>query len=325
MGKKEFVTRRIVQIVFLYFGIATMLFFLFRAAPGDPLAAYVGTGFTEEQAAQIRAKFGLDQPIHVQYWKFITNLVVFDFGLSYITGEPVWQIIKDRLWNTVILMGTSIILAYLIGVPFGAYLAWNRGSKKERLGVILALVSRSAPVFWTGLLGIWIFSLKLGWLPAGSMSAPGVTYSSKIDQFTSPGFWRHLILPAFVQAAYFYSLPALLMRNSMLEVMNEDFIDFAELKGISDFTVMLKHAARNALLPIVTAFAVAAGFAVGGSVVLETVFAWPGLGRKMVRAVVANDYPVAQGTFLILAGLVLVANFLADLAYGYLDPRITYD
>ncbi len=325
MGKKEFVIRRTVQIIFLYFGIATMLFFLFRAAPGDPLAAYVGTGFTEEQAAQIRAKFGLDQPIHVQYWKFITNLVVFDFGLSYITGEPVWQIIKDRLWNTVILMGTSVIIAYLIGVPFGAYLAWNRGSKRERLGVILALVSRSAPVFWTGLLGIWVFSLKLGWLPAGSMSAPGVSYSSKLDQFTSPGFWRHLILPAFVQAAYFYSLPALLMRNSMLEVMNEDFIDFAELKGISDFAVMLRHAARNALLPIVTAFAVAAGFAVGGSVVLETVFAWPGLGRKMVRAVVANDYPVAQGTFLILAGLVLVANFLADLAYGYLDPRITYD
>lgn len=325
MGKKEFVTRRIIQIVFLYFGIATMLFFLFRAAPGDPLAAYVGTGFTEEQAAQIRAKFGLDQPIHIQYWKFITNLVVFDFGLSYITGEPVWQIIKDRLWNTVILMGTSIVLAYLIGVPFGAYLAWNRGSKKERLGVVLALVSRSAPVFWTGLLGIWIFSLKLGWLPAGSMSDPGVTYTSKLDQFTSAGFWHHLILPAFVQAAYFYSLPALLMRNSMLEVMNEDFIDFAELKGISDFAVMLRHAARNALLPIVTAFAVAAGFAVGGSVVLETVFAWPGLGRKMVRAVVANDYPVAQGTFLILAGLVLVANFLADLAYGYLDPRITYD
>jgi peptide/nickel transport system permease protein len=325
MGKKEFVVRRIFQVVALYFAIATMLFFLFRAAPGDPLAAYIGTGFTPEQEALIRERFGLDEPWYVQYWKYISNLVVFNFGLSYITGEPVWQVIQDRLWNTVVLMGTSIILAYLIGVPFGAYLAWNRGEKKERLGVVFALVSRSAPVFWTGLLAIWLFSFKLGWLPAGSMSAPGVSYSSKLAQFTSLDFLRHLILPALVQAFYFYSLPALLMRNSMLEVMNEDFVDFAELKGISDFAVMLRHAARNALLPIVTAFAIAAGFAVGGSVVLETVFAWPGLGRQMVRSVVANDYTVAQGTFLVLAGLVLIANFLADLAYGYLDPRITYD
>ena len=325
MGKKEFVIRRIIHIVLLYFAIATMLFFLFRAAPGDPLAAYIGTGFTQEQAAQIRARFGLDQPVYVQYWKFMSNLVVFNFGLSYITGEPVWEIIQSRLWNTLVLMGTSIILAYIIGVPFGAYLAWNRGTKKERLGVIFSLISRSAPVFWTGLLGIWLFSYKLGLVPAGSMSAPGVSYSSKLAQFTSLGFLHHLILPALIQAFYFFSLPALLMRNSMLEVMNEDFVNFAELKGISDFTVMIRHAARNAMLPIVTAFAVAAGFAVGGSVVLETVFAWPGLGREMVRAVVANDYPVAQATFLVLAGLVLVANFLADLAYGYLDPRITYD
>jgi peptide/nickel transport system permease protein len=325
MGKKEFVVRRIFQLVVLYFAIATMLFFLFRAAPGDPLAAYIGTGFTPEQEALIRERFGLDEPWYVQYWKFISNLVVFNFGLSYITGEPVWTIIQDRLWNTLVLMGTSIVLAYLIGVPFGAYLAWNRGKKKERLGVVFALISRSAPVFWTGLLGIWLFSYKFGLVPAGSMTDPGVSYSSRLALYTSPGFLHHLILPALVQAFYFYSLPALLMRNSMLEVMNEDFVDFAELKGISDFAVMLRHAARNALLPIVTAFAVAAGFAVGGSVVLETVFAWPGLGRQMVRSVVANDYTVAQGTFLVLAGLVLIANFLADLAYGYLDPRITYD
>lgn len=325
MGLKEFITRRVIQIILLYFAIATMLFFLFRAAPGDPLASYIGTGFTPEQEALIMERFGLDQPIWVQYYKYMSSLVTFNFGLSYTTGQPVWEIIQSRLTNTVLLMGTSVILAYLFGVPFGAYLAWNRGTKKERLGVVFALISRSAPVFWTGLLAIWVFSYKLGWLPAGSMSRPGVVYSGIIDQVTNVQFLRHLILPAVVQAFYFYSLPALLMRNSMLEVMNEDFVDFAELKGISDYSVMLKHAARNALLPIVTAFAIAAGFAVGGSVVLETVFAWPGLGREMVRAVVANNYPVAQATFLILAGLVLVANFLADLAYGVLDPRITYD
>lgn len=325
MGKREFVVRRVLQIVVLYFAIATVLFFLFRLAPGDPLANYIGTGFTQEQADAIRELYGLNDPVHVQYVKYIQNVVMFNFGLSYITGEPVSTVIMDRLWNTLALMGTSIVLAYLIGVPLGAYLAWHRGDRVERFGVVFTLISRSAPVFWTGLIGIWLFSLKLGWLPAGSMTSPGNTYESQLAMFTSVDFLRHLILPALVQAFYFYSLPALLMRNSMLEVMNEDFVNFAELKGISDTSVMLRHAARNALLPIVTAFAVAAGFAIGGSVVLETVFAWPGIGRQMVRSVIANDYPVAQGTFLILAGLVLLANFLADLAYGYLDPRISYE
>jgi len=325
MGKKEFVVRRLFQIVVLYFAIATVLFFLFRLAPGNPLANYIGTGFTEEQANTIRELYGLNDPLYVQYIKYITNVATFNFGLSYITGEAVNTVIMDRLWNTVILMGSSILLAYLIGVPLGAFLAWHRGERIERFGVVFTLISRSAPVFWTGLIGIWLFSLELGLVPAGSMTSPGNTFESQLALYTSLDFLHHLILPALVQAFYFYSLPALLMRSSMLEVMNQDFVDFAELKGISERRVMLRHAARNALLPIVTAFAVAAGFAIGGSVVLETVFAWPGIGRQMVRAVIANDYPVAQGTFLILAGLVLIANFLADLAYGYLDPRISYD
>jgi peptide/nickel transport system permease protein len=325
MGKKEFVVRRVVQLVVLYVAIASMLFVLFRAAPGSPLATFVGTGFTQAQEQAIRESFGLDESIYVQYLKYIRNVLTLQFGRSYTTGKPVVELINERIWNTLVLMGTSVILAYLIGVPFGAYLAWNRGQLRERVGIIFALVSRSAPVFWTGLLGIWLFGLKFDLVPAGSMTSPGANYPSKLALYTSVDFLRHLVLPALVQAFYFYSLPALLMRNSMLEVMNEDFVDFSELKGISDRAVMLRHAARNAMLPIVTAFAIAAGYAVGGSVIIETVFAWPGIGRLMVNAVVANNYPVAQGTFLMLAILVLLANFAADLAYGYLDPRITYE
>lgn len=325
MGKRDFVIRRIVQLFLLYIAIATMLFFLFRAAPGNPMANFIGQGFTEAQAAAIRDRYGFDDPIYIQYTKFIWNAVTLNFGRSYTTAKPVMVLINDRIWNTVILMGSSVILAYLIGVPLGAYLAWNRGKLSEKFGVLFTLVSRSAPVFWTGLLAIWLFGLQLDVLPAGSMTSPEFTYNSNLELYTSVDFLSHLILPALVQAFYYYSLPALLMRNSMLEVMNEEFVNFADLKGISDRRVMLKHAARNALLPVVTAFAIAAGYAIGGSVVIETVFAWPGLGRLMVNSVVAANYPVAQGTFLILAAMVLLMNFAADMAYGYLDPRITYE
>lgn len=325
MGRKEFVGRRAAQLVVLYLAIATMLFFLFRAAPGNPMANFIGQGFTEAQAAAIRERFGLNDPLHVQYAKFLWNVVTFQFGISYTTGKPVMTLINERIWNTVVLMGTSILIAYLVGVPFGAYLAWNRGEYTEKLGVLFALVSRSAPVFWTSLIGIWLFSLRLDLVPAGSMTAPGAEYASNLAMYTSVDFLHHLILPAVVQAFYYYSLPTLLMRNSMLEVMNEEFVKFADLKGISDRRVMLKHAARNALLPVVTAFAVAAGYAIGGSVIIETIFAWPGLGRLMVNAVIASNYPVAQGTFLVLAAMVLLMNFGADMAYGYLDPRITYE
>lgn len=325
MGRKEFVVRRVAQLFVLYLAIATMLFFLFRAAPGNPMANFIGQGFTEAQAEAVRERFGLNDPLHIQYAKFIWNVLTFQFGISYTTGKPVMTLINERIWNTVVLMGSSILLAYLIGVPFGAYLAWNRGERSEKLGVLFALVSRSAPVFWTGLLGIWLFSLQFGLVPAGSMTSPGAEFESRLAMYLSPDFLHHLILPALVQAFYYYSLPALLMRNSMLEVMNEEFVKFADLKGISDRRVMLKHAARNALLPVVTAFAIASGYAIGGSVIIETIFAWPGLGRLMVNSVIANNYPVAQGTFLILAAMVLLMNFMADMAYGYLDPRITYE
>lgn len=325
MSKRTFIVRRLAQLVVLYMAIATLLFALFRIAPGNPLSNFIGTGFTPAQAETIKAAYGLDQPWYVQYFRYMKNALTFNFGLSYTSGEPVMKLISSRIWNTLALQGASIIIAYVIGIPFGAYLAWNRGTVSERVGIVISLISRSAPIFWTGLLGIWLFSLKLNLFPAGSMTSAGVEFSSRFAMYTSLDFWHHVMLPALVQAAYFFSLPALLMRNSMLEVMNEDFIDFAELKGISEWQVMLKHAARNALLPVVTAFAIAAGYAVGGSVVIETVFAWPGIGRLMVGAALQSNYPVAQGAFLILAAMVLSANFLADLAYGYLDPRITYD
>lgn len=325
MGKKEYVIRRILQITVLYFVIGSMLFAMFRLAPGSPMANFMAPGITAEQMAALESQFGLDEPWYIQYGKWLVNLATFSFGRSYVRSDPVWAVISGKMLNTLLLMLPAVFLAYLWAVPFGAYLAWNRGSSEEEAGIILSLFSRSAPVFWTGLTLMWVFGFYLEWLPTGGMVTTGSQYNSTLDMVLSLEFLRHLILPAFVQAFYYFSLPALLMRNSMLEVMNEDFVKFADLKGVSDRKVMIKHAARNASLPVVTAFATGAAYAVGGSVVIETVFDWPGIGRQMIQAVLQNDYPVAQGAFMVLAVMVLIGNLVADLAYGYLDPRVTYD
>lgn len=325
MGKKEFVARRLLQIVVLYFVVASMLFALFKLSPGNPLYNFITLEMTPEQVAAIKAAYGLDDPWYVQYGKWLFNAATLNFGVSYALNVPVWDIISRRFWNTFILMDTALILAYLFALPFGSYLAWNRGSKQEQFGVIVGLVSRSAPVFWTGLLAIWLLSVKWGYFPSSGMKAPTAEYKSSLALYTSLDFLYHLALPALVQGFYYFSLPMLLMRNSMLDVLNEDFIDFAQLKGLSGRRVMIWHAARTAMLPIVTAFATASARAVGLSVVIETVFDWPGLGRTLVFAVTNNDYPLAMGSFLLLAMLVIFANFVADLAYGYLDPRVTYN
>jgi len=325
MGKKEFVVRRILQIVVLYFVVATMLFALFKLSPGNPLVNFVSLDMTPQQMAAVSAAYGLNDPWYIQYGKWLVNVATLNFGVSYSLNQPVWDVISHRFWNTFILMDVALIIGYLFALPFGAYLAWNRGSTREQFGVVVGLISRSAPVFWTGLIAVWLLSVKWGLFPSGGMQVATVEYPSSFALYTSVDFLRHLVLPSLVQGFYYFSLPLLLMRNSMLDVLNEDFVEFAELKGIGSRRVMLWHAARNALLPIVTAFATGSARAVGLSVVIETVFDWPGLGRTLVYAVTHNDYPLAMGSFLLLAMIVIFANFLADLAYGYLDPRVTYN
>lgn len=325
MARRAYVIRRLFQIAVIYFAVASALFFLFRFAPGNPLTQFIGPGFTPETAELIRDRYGLNDPLHVQYLRWLQQAATLSFGVSISRAEPVWDVISGQLINTLVLMFTSIIIAYLFAVPIGAYLAWNRGSSKEQFGVLIGLVSRSAPVFWTGLIALWFIGFKLGWLPTGGMTSTGNSFESRIVMYTSIDFLTHLILPAIVQAFYYFSLPMLLMRNSMIEVMNQDYVNFAELKGVSQSNVMLKHAARTAILPIVTAFALGAARAIGASIVIETVFAWPGIGRQIVRSLARSDYPVAQGIYLVMTIMVLGANLIADLAYGYLDPRVTYE
>ena len=325
MGKASFIVRRSLQLVVTFWAVGTVLFFLFRLMPGNPTSFVISPQMTPEARQKIIASYGLNEPLHVQYIKFLQNALTLDFGQSFHSNAPVQDVIWTYLPNTLVLMLTAFIIAYAMGITLGVLSGWYRGSRFERSAVITALLARSVPSFWVGLLVLWIFGAGLDLIPMSGMTSAGEGHSSFWAMVFSVDFLKHLAAPALVLAYYFMGYPLLIMRSSMLEVLSEDFIDVCRAKGLKERTIMFKHAARNALLPIVTAAAIALGYAVGGSVLIETVFAWPGIGREMVRAVLRRDFPVAQGTFMVLAATIIILNFVADLAYGYLDPRVTYD
>jgi peptide/nickel transport system permease protein len=321
---QAFLVRRIFHSLITILVIATMVFLLFKAVPGDPTAAIIDPTFPADVRAELQSRFGLDRPVWQQYLFYLKNLVQGDMGLSFYSRRPVTTEIGDRVVNTLILSLGSFLFAYPLGILGGAFLATRRGKWQETIGVTLTLFFRSAPLFWTGMLALTIFSFHLGWLPHAGMRTVGYTAANDFEKYFSLDFLRHLLLPMLVGGLYFSALPLLLVRNTVLELLDEDFILFARAKGLPSYIVLFKHAVRNSILPVVTAAAVYIGLALGGMTVIEVVFSWPGLGRTIVQAVQRQDFPVAQGAFLILAVMVSIMNFLADLAYAYLDPRITY-
>lgn len=321
----SYVIRRTVQMLFTLFIIATIIFLMFRLMPGDMTAAMVDPSIPEEARQQIIERYGLDQSLWVQYTTFMKSLLQFDFGNSFYYKESAISILWEKLPATLILMFAAMIVAYGIGVFGGAWMAWNRGTKRESAAVVVALVFRSAPTFWVGIMAIYLFSVILGWFPNSGMRTAGYSADSTFQVFFSLDFLKHLILPTIVAGIFFLATPLLIMRNTMLEVMGEDFIEFARAKGLPERRILYRHAARNALLPVVTAGALFIGSAIGGQVLIEYVFSWPGLGREMVLAAQRHDYPLAQASFIILAALIMFMNLVADLFYSYLDPRITYN
>ena len=316
---------RLAQMVFVLWAVATILFLIFRLMPGNPLVAYIDPTFTAEQQQELMQRFGLDRPLHEQYVIYIGNLLRGDLGDSFFYRAPVTQLIWDVFPNTVALTFVSLLIAYLIGTLGGILLAWLRGTLVEGLTIPVVLMTRAAPEFWLGMLLLALFSFSFGWFPAGGANSAGAAFDSELARFLSLDFLRHLFLPALTLAIYLHGLPLLLMRSNMLEVLQEDFVVMAKMKGLSRWTILVRHAARNALLPVVTAFAVGIGYSIGGNVVVETVFSWPGLGRLLVRAVSASDYPLAQGAFLVIATVIIVMNFVADMLYSTLDPRVAHE
>jgi len=313
---------RLAQTVATLWAVATVLFLMFRLLPGDPTLNYIDTGFTEEQRQALLRQFGLDRPLIEQYGIYLLSLLRGELGTSFVTRTPVAEVVMEVLPNTLALTLSALILSYVIGVLAGVWLAWRRGTATEAWGIPLALTLRAAPEFWVGMILLAVFAFSLGWFPSGGANSAGVAYGGTIDRMLSLDFLRHLVLPMVTLTLYLQGLPLLLMRASTLEVLAEEFVTMARLKGLSTWAVLFRHAARNALLPVVTAFALGFGASLGGNVVLETVFSWPGLGRVLVNAVAANDYPLAQGAFLLIAAVLVVLNLLADLAYHALDPRI---
>ncbi len=319
-----YIIRRLLIMVLMLFLVATMIFLMFRTMPGDPTASMVDPSIPSEARQALLERYGLHENLWTQYKIYVSDLARLDFGSSYYYNRPVVQVIQSRLPATLILMLTAMLFAYLIGVFGGAWMAWKRGTKLESAGITFSLVFRSAPTFWVGMMVIMLFAVRLGWFPAQGMRSIGYEGDTFREIFISADFLRHLVLPAFTAGLYFLATPALIMRNSMLEVMSEDYIEMAHAKGLPERRVLYRHAARNALLPVVTAGALFIGMALGGQVLIEVVFIWPGLGREIVQAVTRSDYPLAQGSFIMLSAVVMVMNLIADVLYALLDPRIAY-
>ena len=321
---RAYVVRRLIQMVITLFALTTILFFMFRILPGDPTTMYLDAALPPESQRAVLEQFGLDKPLGQQFLLYLTNIITGKFGTSFYYHAPVAELIPPRLLSTVLLMGTSIFLAFVFGVTSGTILAWKRGTKFEVGSLVATLALRSAPQYWTGLMALIIFSYELKWFPIGGMHTPGQQFASDFAKYFNLDFIHHLILPTIVLASYYMASPMLIMRNSMLEVLGDDFIEMARAKGLKEWTVVFKHAMRNALLPVVTVLTLMVGFAIGGQVLIETVFRWPGMGREMVLAIQRHDYPMAQASFFMLGVLVISLNFITDLLYGYLDPRVTY-
>ena len=317
------ITDRLGHLLLVLWVVASLTFLLFRLMPGDPTLNFLSPTFTDETRAALLKSFGLDKPLWEQYLIYLGQLLCGDFGRSFMQNAPVSDILWSALPNTVILTLVALCIAYAFGIVAGAFLAFRRGGMLEATAIPAALATRAAPDFWLGMLVLALFAFQLGWFPTGGAVSPGATLGSLGTRLLSADFWWHLCLPALTLTLFLQGLPLLLMRATMLEVLNDEFVVMARMKGLSRWSIVMRHAARNALLPVVTAFALGLGASIGSNVVIETVFAWPGIGRVLVQAVQGADYPVAQGAFIMIAFVLVIMNTVADLAYAWLDPRVS--
>lgn len=310
---------RLVAVVLV---IATFNFVLVRAAPGDPAQVMAGqSGASDPKIlADLRRDYGLDKPYVVQLATYLKRIVTLDFGYSYRQRRPVLTLIGERLPATLLLTITAFVLAILVGSALGAAAGLVAGSVADSVFTLLSLILYATPVFWLGLMLVLLFSVTLGWLPAFGYE----TINAKLSPFEhAMDVLKHLILPASSLAAIYLAIYARLMRASIIEVAHQDFIKTARAKGLSGTRIVFRHMLRNALVPVVTVAGMQAGALIGGAVVVETVFAWPGLGRLTYDAVLQRDYPVLLGIFLILSVIVILFNMLTDLIYRLIDPRMS--
>lgn len=318
-----FVLRRLIQVIPVVLAIAAFNFLLLKLAPGDAadiIAGQMGHA-TVELTEQLRREFGLDLPLHEQFLVYMGRLLLFDLGVSHLQQQPVTDLILSRLPATLVLMLTAVLIAVLVGVLLGIAAARREGTLADTLISTLALIVYATPAFWLGLMLIVLFSIQLNLLPSGGMATIG---SGRAGLAHVLDVAWHLILPATTLGLFYVAVYARLMRAAMLEVYSLDFIATARAKGLSERRIAWTHAARNALLPVVTLCGVQLGHLLGGSILVETVFGWPGLGRLVFDALLQRDLNLLLGILFVSSVVVVLANLVVDLIYGLLDPRIVH-
>jgi len=308
-----YIARRLVSTVFVMAIVAVIIFLLLRLAPGDPVAILVGDNASPEQITAIRQHMGLDDPLIVQFWRWASRVLVGDLGISIFSNEPVSKLVLQRLEPTLSLAATTILLAVVIAVSFGVLAAWKVGTWIDRTVMAISVASFSVPVFVVGYILIYVFAIQLRWLPVQG-------YEPFSEGFVT--WLRHLVLPSIALGLAYVALIARITRAAMLEVLAEDYVRTAHAKGVATGPVLMKHALKNAGVPIVTVIGIGVALLIGGVVITETVFNIPGIGRLVVDAIQYRDYPIIQGVMLIFSGTYVIINLLVDLSYTLLDPRI---
>ncbi|MBP1706263.1 MAG: transporter, permease [Chloroflexi bacterium] len=323
MGSR-YLLRKLAQAIFTIAMILLVNFLLFRAMPGSPERVLLGRNprVTAETLAQTRERWGLDKPLFPdQLVAYVEATLTGDLGYSYVyRGKPVTDVLADRVGPTLLLFGLGELIAIFAGLAIGAYSGWRRGGLVDYVGNGVSLILYSMPYFLIGMALLVIFATGLGWFPTYGMTTPGMQYTGIVDQTLD--ILGHLALPLACVAIGLIGQYSILMRASVMETLSDDYVTTARAKGIHDSRILWRHALPNALLPAVTLIAVNLGYVIAGAITVEKVFSWPGLGTLTVEALEARDFPVLQGVFLLLSVSVVLANLVADLVYGVLDPRV---
>ena len=292
--------------------------------PGDYLSVLAMSGADEATLDRLRAEWGLDEPLYVQYYHYVSNMLSGDMGVSHRTRQPVLTVTGTAILNSFILIAPAITVAYLIGSVFGTAMGVNRGSKLEKHGIIPVTVFGTVPGFFLGVLFLILFSFYLGWLPSGGMMTIGSGQMGYLEMMMTIDFWKHFILPFLTIVLNLLYLPTLTMRTSTVEILGQDFIRYHRAKGLRKST-QLKHIMKHASLPIITLYPISMSRAIGGLVVIEMVFNWPGIGYLLLQSVFQRDYPVVQFVFFLIAIWVILGNYVVDLLYSVIDPRVTVE
>ncbi|GAW91596.1 ABC transporter permease [Calderihabitans maritimus] len=331
-----YIAKRLLMLIPVLVGVSIIAFLLIHLIPGDPAQVILGERATPEALEKLREELGLNDPLYIQYFRFARNVLRGDLGRSVISHEPVAAELAERFPATIELTIAAMLIAIVIGVAAGVISAVKQYSWFDNLSMTGALVGVSMPIFWLALMLIWIFSNLLGWFPPSArlshtVDIPVVTNFVVIDsllagdmQALKDGLW-HLVLPAIALGTIPMAIIARMTRSSMLEVMRQDYIRTARAKGLKENLVIFKHALKNALLPVITVMGLQFGILLGGAVMTETIFSWPGVGRYMYNAIMARDFPAVQGGILVIAVVFVLVNLATDILYTFLDPRIKFD